>query len=56
MVSVLSRVSKVEENMDVMKNLLQKLVSVQEGTSIAPTQRSSSLQAGGSNDSPAKGV
>ena len=56
MVSVLSRVSKVEENMDVMKNLLQKLVTAQEADSKAPAQRSSSSKAGGSNDPAAKGV
>ena len=55
-VSMLSRVSKVEEDMTEVKAMLRQLVSVQYATSQTSTQQSCSKEAGGSKDSSATGV
>ena len=55
-VSMLSRVSKVEEDMSEVKAMLRQLVSVQCGTSPMSTQQSRSSEAAGSKDSSANGV
>ena len=55
MVSVLSRVSKVEESMGDMKSMLQQILSAQMNRVEKPTQASCSTKAGGSKESPAKG-
>ena len=56
MVSVLSRVSKVEESMGDMKSMLQQILSAQTNRAEKPTQASCSKKAGDSKESPAKGV
>ena len=56
MVSVLSRVSKVEENMGDMKSLLQQILSAQKESNSKPTQPSCNKEAEGPKGSSARGV
>ena len=56
MVSIMSRVSKVEENMGDMKNMLQQILSAQTNRTEKPTQASCNKKAGESKGSSARGV